>query len=469
VDFTEPPLDLIGNELKQELKEVPLWQQHYDKPQRQVLQEENLRANGFAGAQLTASALKMITYEELNGEACIKASWFGREMSNTLYIYMHGIPSSHHQQCPVGRNSVHAPGLPSNIPPVEPTGATLFPRQPCPVATVASTTLHGQNLWMPPAVAPGLSATSTWGANPPLEPDQSLPKTPEEALLVDASGTPASGQEASQRQSTVFETRTKNPLVDEGMSPVIVCLPCHTLTSYEHVFAHLPLLHTCHSTPRPHNIILQAPCDLSIPWAMELTIRGQDTCCGVTEYQSRGQEADLWGFLVNLEWGGFETAWGPPTDTDTTEHAARVAAVEDLKRQLTLVKPRFGHTTKCCVINMGKGSKYNGCCIHGERPLFQGSSLVHNITLCALDHTLLTIRLTSKKEEVSRRLVAMRHCLIGWLNSSWTLPASVPSPSLRQQVWEYFPHDLTRYFLQAKQLALENRGIRWTPVPPVSE
>ena len=25
VGFTEPPLDLIGNELKQELKEVPLW------------------------------------------------------------------------------------------------------------------------------------------------------------------------------------------------------------------------------------------------------------------------------------------------------------------------------------------------------------------------------------------------------------------------------------------------------------
>jgi hypothetical protein len=118
---------------------------------------------------------------------------------------------------------------------------------------------------------------------------------------------------------------------------------------------------------------------------------------------------------------------------------------------------------------MGKGSKYNGCYIHDEHPLFQGSGLVHNITLCTPDHTLLTIGLTSKKEEVSHGLVMMRHCLIGWLNSSWTLPASVPSPSLQQQVWEYFPHDLTRYLLQAKQLALENWGIRWTPVPPVSE
>ena len=76
-----------------------------------------------------------------------------------------------------------------------------------------------------------------------------LLETPEEALLVDTSGTPPSNQEASQHQSAVFETRTKNPLVDEWALPIIVRLPQHTLTSYEHVFAHLPLLCTCHSTP----------------------------------------------------------------------------------------------------------------------------------------------------------------------------------------------------------------------------
>jgi hypothetical protein len=146
---------------------------------------------------LTAFALKMITYEELNRETCIKASWFGRETSNTLHICMHGISPSHCQRRPVGRNSVHAPGLPSNISPVELTGVTLLPCQPHPVTTVASTALHGQNLWAPPTVAPGLSAASAWGANPPLEPDQSLPKTPEEALLADASGMPLSGQEVS--------------------------------------------------------------------------------------------------------------------------------------------------------------------------------------------------------------------------------------------------------------------------------
>ena len=86
---------------------------------------------------------------------------------------------------------------------------------------------------------------------------------------------------------------------------------------------------------------------------MELTVCSQDTHLELMEYQPRGQEADLWGFLVNLKWRGFGTMWGPPTDADTAEHATRVAAVEDLKRQLANVKPQFRCTTKCCVINMG--------------------------------------------------------------------------------------------------------------------
>ena len=271
--FTELPLDLIGNKLKRELKELPLWQQHYDKSQKQVLQEENSQTNSFAGVLLTASALKMTTYEKLNSEACIKASWFGRDTNNTIHIYMHGIPPSHRQQHSVGCNLVCTPSLPPDVPPVGPAGASLIPRQPRPAATVATTALHGQDLWPPLAAAPCLTTASAWAADPSLEPDQSLPKTPEEAFLADASGTPSLDPEGSQCQSAVFETQTKNPLVDEWALPIIVCLPQHTLTSYEHVFAHLPLLHTCHSTPRPHNIILQAPCDLSIPWAMELTVR----------------------------------------------------------------------------------------------------------------------------------------------------------------------------------------------------
>ena len=95
--FIEPPLDLIGNEPKRELKEVPLWQQYYDKLQKQVLQEEKSQADGLAGALLTASALKMITHEDLSSEACIKASQLGRKMNSIIYIYMNGFPSSHYQ------------------------------------------------------------------------------------------------------------------------------------------------------------------------------------------------------------------------------------------------------------------------------------------------------------------------------------------------------------------------------------
>jgi len=151
---------------------------------------------------------------------------------------------------------------------------------------------------------------------------------------------------------------------------------------------------------------------------MELRIRNQDTHQGFTEYQPRGREVDLWGLLVSLECGGFKTVWGSPNAADATEHTARVAAVEGLKRQLNELKPRFGHTTKCCIINIGKGSKYNASCIHSERPLFQGSSLIHNITLHTPVYTLITICLTSKKEEVSHGLLMMRRCLSGWLGSS---------------------------------------------------
>src|SRR6267142_2155048 len=290
---------------------------------------------------------------------------------------------------------------------------------------------------------------------------------------ANAPGAPPSNPETSQRQPTVPETCTKDPLVDEETSLVIVRLPRLSPTSHEHCVAHLPhleypLIRICHSIPRPHNIILQAPCDLSIPWTMELRI------CDLpyrkyTEYQPRGREADLWGLLVSLERGGIKTVWGSPNTTDAAEHAARVAAVKGLKRQLDELKPRFGRTTKCCIINIGKGSKYNASCIHGKRPLFQGSGLVHNITLRTPVHTLITICLTSKKEEVSHGLLMMRHCLSGWLGSSRELPALTPHPTLRSQVWEYFPHDLARYLLQAKQLALENRGVKWMPTPPLSK
>src|SRR5882672_803139 len=372
----------------------------------------------------------------------------------------------------MGRDTMRPPGLPSDVPRMEPTRTPCLPRQPRSAATVANAAIHGEDLWPALAAAISPSNDSPRGTDPTLEPDQSSPDTGEKE--ANAPGAPPSNPETSQRQPTVPETCTKDPLVDEETSLVIVRLPRLSPTSYEHRAAHLPhleypLIRVCPSTPRPHNIILQAPCDLSIPWATELTIHNQDAGCGPPEYQPQDREADLWGFLVNLERQGFGTAWEPPTATDITEHAARVVVVERLKRQVSGLKPQLGRTTKCCVINIRKGNKYNAVCTHGERPLFQGRGLSHTITLRAPTHTLITIRLASSKEEVARRLLMMRRCLDGWLGSSQVLTTSVPHSILRPQVWEHFSHDLTRYLLQAKQLALENRGVRWTPTPPLSE
>ena len=190
----------------------------------------------------------MITYEELSGEICIKTSWFGRGMNN-IHIYMHGIPPSYHQQCSVGCNSVCAPGLPLDIPQVEQVGMPLVPCQPRSAAAVVAMAIYGEDIWPPLTITMHPSVAPTWGTDPPLEPYQSLHNTPKEGLLAGTPGTPPFSSEGGQHQSAVFEAQTKNPLVDKGMFPIVVHLPCHTLTSYEHAFAHLPLLRTCHSTP----------------------------------------------------------------------------------------------------------------------------------------------------------------------------------------------------------------------------
>ena len=164
----------------------------------------------------------------------------------------------------------------------------LLPCQPRPVPAVAAEALYGQDFWPALATATHPSVTLVWGTDPSLEPSQPLHNAQEEGLLADTPGAPPLSSEGSQCQSAVFEAWTKSPLADEGMLPIVVCLPYHTLTSYEHIFAHLPLLCICHSTLQPCSIILQAPCNLSIPWAMELTVCSQDTHHRLMEYQPQG-------------------------------------------------------------------------------------------------------------------------------------------------------------------------------------
>ena len=132
---------------------------------------------------------------------------------------------------------------------MEQTGTSLLPCQPRSAPAVVAEALHGQDLWPALTTAMCPSVAPVWGTDPSLESSQPLHNAQEEGLLANTPGASSPSSEGGQHQSAVFEAQTKNPLVDEGTFPVVICLPHHTLTSYEHSFAHLPLLHTCHSTP----------------------------------------------------------------------------------------------------------------------------------------------------------------------------------------------------------------------------
>ena len=136
-------------------------------------------------------------------------------MNNTIYIYMNGFPSSHHQRHSVGSNPVRPPCRPTDISQVEQVGMPLVPRQPRSTAAVATAAIHGEDIWPPLTIAVRPSVAPIWGTDPPLEPHQSLHNTPKESLLAGTPGMPPPSSEGGQRQSAVFEAQTKNPLVDE--------------------------------------------------------------------------------------------------------------------------------------------------------------------------------------------------------------------------------------------------------------
>src|SRR6267142_2746112 len=287
VNFTEPPPDLIRNKPKKEGGEIPLWQQCHDK-----LREKE--------RQPKISVLKNIeqsceTQKELGNKKCIKDFHLSEAITSPAHSYMHGFLHTHRQRCSVGRDTMRPSGLPSDIPQVEPTGTPHLPCQPRSATTVATVPLCGEDLWPALTAATSSSNGSLRGTDPTLEPNQSSPDTREKEANVP--GAPPFNPEASQHQPAVLEARTKDPLVDEETSLVIIRLPLRLFTSHERHAAHLPhleypLIRMCHSIPRPRNVILQAPCNLSIPWVMELR-----TCdlphWGFTEYQPQGQEADL--------------------------------------------------------------------------------------------------------------------------------------------------------------------------------
>ena len=118
--------------------------------------------------------------------------------------------------------------------------------------------------------------------------------------------------------------------------------------------------------------------------------------------------------------------WGLPMNMDIREHEERVRAVRRLGRLIDRVPLKFGCTTKCCIIHVGQGSKFNTCCIHGEHPLFQGRGLTHMVMIRSPTHDIIAIPLTAKEQEALCKQRLMQQCIEGWLHTGQYLPTRVP-------------------------------------------
>src|SRR6267142_4141786 len=393
----------------------------------------------------------------------------GEETSSPLSLiphtaphpHMHGSPKTYRLRCFICRNTDGSASSPMTVSGVDTARMPPLPRTPPKSAAVEAAPILSEALrTTPPAPIPATTtSTDTRGA-------YVIRRAHEEPSSTSAEGassseeTPAH-QDTSRHPDTAEDPQTSQPLNHDDTA-VVVRLPQHP--SYLVPNAG-PVTRTCRSSPRPQNIILHAPCDLSLPWINQLTFHYAGVYRMHNEYRPVGREADLWGYLVNLERTGYDVMWGPPTNQDIAEHEERVRAVKRLGRLIDKVPLKFGCTTRCCVIHVGCGSKFNTRCIHGERPLFQGRGLSHTVEVRAPTHVIIAIPLATKEQEALRKQRLMARCVEGWLHTGQYLPTRIPYVGMLMSRWEHFAHDLARYVAQTKRLALENRGVHWTPTP----
>jgi len=85
------------------------------------------------------------------------------------------------------------------------------------------------------------------------------------------------------------------------------------------------------------------------------------------------------------------------------------------------------------------------------------------VTIKAPTHDIIAIPLTAKEQEALCKQRLMAWCVEGWLHTGQYLPTHVPYVGILMSQWEHFAHNLARYVAQTKRLALENRGVHWTP------
>src|SRR6267142_682330 len=185
----------------------------------------------------------------------------------THYPLMHGSPSEDCQQCPICRNPSSSASSLTTVSGVDTIRMPCLPCTPPSSATVEAVPILSETLWTTPSASIPATTTSTDTDRACVirraheEPSSTSAKraSSSEILLAD--------QDASWHLSAAEDPQTQEPL-NHDETAIMVRLPQHP--SYL-VPCTGPVTHTCRSSPQPANIVLQAPCDLSLPWINQLT------------------------------------------------------------------------------------------------------------------------------------------------------------------------------------------------------
>ena len=183
------------------------------------------------------------------------------------YPLMHGSPSEGHQRHLVCHNSSGSAGSPTAVSGVDMTRTPCLPRTPPSSAAVEAAPILSEALQMtPPApIPPMTTSTDTTGACV-IRRAHEEPSSASE-LRASSSEVPLANKDAGRHLSVAEDLQTQQPLRHDKTA-VIVRLP--QPPSYLVPCAG-PVTRTCHSSPQPTNIILRAPCNLSLPWINQLT------------------------------------------------------------------------------------------------------------------------------------------------------------------------------------------------------
>ena len=194
--------------------------------------------------------------------------------------HMHGSPCANRQRYPIRCDSSGSASSPMTVSGVDMSRMPHLPRTSPSPTEMEATPILSETLWTPPTapIPPTTASTDTDGAQIIRRAQCELISTSK--VRANSSRVPPAEQDASWHLSVAEDLQTQQPLRHDEKS-VIVRLPQHP--SYLLPCAG-PVTHTCCSSPHPVNIILQAPCDLSLPWINQLTFHYAGVYCMHNKY-----------------------------------------------------------------------------------------------------------------------------------------------------------------------------------------